>query len=280
MEIKERRKASATRLNGSETAVYSAPAVDKALDILELLGDASQAMNLTGISDALGRTKQELFRVLQCLHGRGYLVRDEAQGYRLSTKLFELGSRHASTQTLIARALPHMERLSAELEESCHLNIVVQNRMLVAARVECSADVMLTVRIGAMFELHRRTSGLVALAMLPPHRQAEYWQQCDESTARIETLKAQLEEIREQGYGQADSTIAVGVQDCAAPLLGSGSQLLGVLCVSHIRRTDEFNGGSALAQAVIACARAISAEFGPVEGIPKRIDKIKERETR
>jgi DNA-binding IclR family transcriptional regulator len=259
--------------------VYSAPAVDKALDILELLGGASQAVSLTGISEALGRTKQELFRVLQCLHGRGYLVRDEAQGYRLSTKLFELGSRHASTQTLIARALPHMERLSAELEESCHLNIVVQNRMLVAARVECSADVMLTVRIGAMFELHRRTSGLVALAVLPAHRQEEYWQQCEESASQIECFKAQLERIQMQGYGQADSTIAVGVQDCAAPVLGGGSQLLGVLCVSHIRRTDESTKDSALAQAVIACARAISSEFGPVEEIHKTNDKSKARAT-
>ncbi|MEZ5948859.1 MAG: helix-turn-helix domain-containing protein [Planctomycetaceae bacterium] len=42
---------------------YSAPAIDKALDVLELLADSAQGMSLTGIAEALGRTKQELFSV-------------------------------------------------------------------------------------------------------------------------------------------------------------------------------------------------------------------------
>jgi DNA-binding IclR family transcriptional regulator len=258
----EKSAANGANDNGNGKA-YSAPAVDKALDILELLGDSSQGMSLTGIADALGRTKQELFRVLVCLQDRGYLVRDEAQVYRLSTKLFEIGSQHASTQTLIARATPHMERLTGELGESCHLNIVVQNRMLVVARVECSADVMLTVRVGATFPLHRRTSGLVALAMLPEHRRQSYWEQSGETLQHIERLEAQLADIRARGYAEADSSVAVGVSDCAAPVTGSGASLLGVLCVSHIRRTDEPADRPDITESVIQCARAISAEFGP-----------------
>ena len=215
---------------------YSAPAIDKALDVLELLADSMQGMSLTGIADALGRTKQELFRVLVCLVERGYLVRDEMQIYRLSTKMFEIGSQHASTQTLIARAMPHMERLAATLGESCHLNLVVQNRMLVIARVEANADVMLTVRVGATFELHRRNSGLVGLAFQPEHRRQEYWAQAGESKAEIERWEQQLHRIREHGYAVADSPIVYGVQDTAAAVLGSKQHLLGVLCVAQIGR--------------------------------------------
>lgn len=135
-EAKKKKKAAApnpSSANRSDAAAYQAPAVDKALDIFELLGDASQGMSLTGIAAALGRTKQEIFRVLVCLQERGYLVRDESQFYRLSTKMFEIGSQHASTQFLVAHAMPHLERLARRLRESCHLNIVVQNRMLVVA---------------------------------------------------------------------------------------------------------------------------------------------------
>lgn len=248
---------------GGEGKSYSAPAVEKALDVLELLGDSTQGMSLTGIADALGRTKQELFRVLVCLQDRGYLVRDEAQFYRLSTKLFEIGSQHANTQTLVARAMPHMERLTGQLGESCHLNIVVQNRMLVVARVECAGDVMLTVRVGATFELHRRTSGLVGLALLPQRRRQEYWTQSGESGERVAAFESQLAAIRRQGYGEADSAVAVGVADCAAPVLGSGASLLGVVCVSHIRRKDEPADRPDIVRSVVDCARAVSAEFGP-----------------
>lgn len=246
-----------------ETSTYQAPAVDKALDILELLGDASQGMSLTGIADALGRTKQELFRVLVCLQERGYLVRDGAQNYRLSTKLFELGSKQASTQLLIAHAMPHMEQLARRLRESCHLNIVVQHRMLVVARAEGDADVMLAVRVGATFDLHRRVSGLVGLSLLPEHQRRDYWKQAGESSTRIKQLEAELAEIRQRGFAHADSPIVVGVKDCATPILGGGAGLLGVLCVSHLCRKDEADESSAIVAAVRDCAGRISAEFGP-----------------
>jgi len=126
---------------------YRVPALEKGLEVLELLSGISQPLSLTDIADRLGRTKQELFRVMACLNEQGYLIRDANQGYRMSTKLFELGAKHASTEALIARATPHMESLTNELNESCHLNLVVRNKMLVIARVDCDADVSLAVRI-------------------------------------------------------------------------------------------------------------------------------------
>jgi DNA-binding IclR family transcriptional regulator len=266
MKDSKKARTSVIERNGrnGELATYQVPAVDKALDILELLGDSSDGMSLTGIADALGRTKQEIFRVLVRLQERGYLVRDEAQFYRLSTKLFELGSQHASTQSLIARAMPHMERLSRQLRESCHLNIVVQNRMLVVARAEGDADVMLAVRVGATFDLHRRVSGLAGLAMLPDHRRAEYWKQSGEPAQQVKVYEAQLTEIRKRGYAHADSPIVMGVQDCSVPVLGSGASLLGVLCVSHLCRKDDSEEHAEIVEAVVECARQISAEFGSV----------------
>lgn len=266
MKTSAKKNSSAKRIgsNGDEGALYNAPAVDKALDVLELLGDSSQGMSLTGIADALGRSKQELFRVLVCLQERGYLVRDEGQCYRLSTKLFEIGSQHASTQMLIAHAMPHMERLARQLRESCHLNIVVQNRMLVVARAEGDADVMLAVRIGATFDLHRRVSGLVGMSMLPEHRRRDYWKQSGEPASRIKAHEAHLSEIRERGFADEDSPIVIGVKDCATPVLGSGASLIGVLCVSHLCRKDEAVDHSDIVQSVVQCARDISAEFGPV----------------
>ncbi len=244
-------------------ANYSVPALDKALDVVELLGDSASGMSLTGISDALGRTKQELFRVLVCLTERGYLVRDENQHYRLSTKLFEIGSRHASTQNLIARATPHMERLVARLGQSCHLNIIVQNRMLVIARVECNADIMLTVRVGATFELHSRNSGLMGLAMQPDHYREQYWNQAGLPEQEVTMYEAKMSQYREKGYAEEDSPVVMGVRDCAAPILGSGASLLGVLCVSNINRVGEIPEPYDMTEEVAACARSISAEFGP-----------------
>lgn len=253
---------------GAEPAVsYPVPAVDKALDILELLGDASPGMSLTGIADALGRTKQEIFRVLVRLQDRGYLVRDAAQIYRISTKLFEIGSRHTGTQFLTAHAMPHMERLARRLRESCHLNIIAQNRMLVVARAEGNADVMLAVRVGATFELHHRVSGLVALAMLPEARRRDYWRQAGEPDDAVAACEARLEQFRQQGFAHDDSPIVVGVKDCAVPVLDAAG-LRGVLCVSHLCRRDDPDDHADIVSTVLATARDIAAEFGPLPAPP------------
>ena len=255
--------ASARAAGGDAGVAYSVPAVDKALDILELLADASPGMSLTGIADALGRTKQEIYRVLVRLQDRGYLVRDASQVFRLSTKLFEIGSRHAGTQFLAARAMPHMERLARRLRESCHLNIVAQHRMLVIARAEGNADVMLAVRIGATFELHKRVSGLMGLAMLPAHRRHEYWRQTGESDSAVARWEEHLGVIRQRGFAHDDSPIVIGVKDCAAPVLDSAAGLLGVLCVSHLCLRNDVDEHADIVAAVVATARDISAEFGP-----------------
>ena len=52
---------------------YSAPALEKGLEIIELLARTPDGLGLTDISEHLGRTKTELFRMLCVLHDAGYL---------------------------------------------------------------------------------------------------------------------------------------------------------------------------------------------------------------
>jgi len=122
---------------------------------------------------------------------------------------------------------------------------------------------MLAVRIGATFELHRRVSGLVGLSHLPEHRREEYWKQAGETPASVRMYESQLAQIRKQGFAHEDSPIVLGVKDCAVAILGSGSSLQGVLCVSHLCRKDNGDEQAEIVAAARHCASEISAEFGP-----------------
>lgn len=246
----------------SDQPTYNVPALVKGLDVLELLADA-ESMNLTALAQRLGRTKQELFRVVSCLLERGYLIRDAAQRYRVSTKLFELGSKNASIHALIAHAMPHMERLARDLGESCHLNIVLRNRMLVVARADSDADISLTVRVGATFDLHSRNTGQLILAYMPEEVRERYWQQSNAPAEQIEACEREILSIRKKGFIEANSQVTVGVRDCAAPILGAGGRIIGVLCVSHIVRLGEPLDRRDYYRAVVSCASEISREFGP-----------------
>ena len=56
---------------------YAAPALDKALDILELLADEADGLTQTGIAEAVGRNVSQIYRVLATLERRGYVSRDD-----------------------------------------------------------------------------------------------------------------------------------------------------------------------------------------------------------
>lgn len=77
-----------------EEARYSAPALEKGLDVLELLAAEPHGLNLQEIARRLKRTSNELFRMLDVLVRRGYRVRQPDSAYVLTLRLFELAHRH------------------------------------------------------------------------------------------------------------------------------------------------------------------------------------------
>src|ERR1700755_564299 len=96
----------------SKRAAYTAPALEKGLDILELLAASDQAMTTGQIAEALGRSKNEIFRMVFVLENRNYLMRDPATDMlRLSNRLFQMGLRTPRTRQLTEGAIPALEML-------------------------------------------------------------------------------------------------------------------------------------------------------------------------
>src|SRR5438067_321115 len=108
--------------NRDDDRRYKAPALEKGLDILELLATTSSPMTLTAIVNDLGRSHGELFRMVQVLEYRGYIEQDPAaDGYLLTDRLFSLGIQRPKTHSLIEVALPEMRKLAQNIGQSCHL---------------------------------------------------------------------------------------------------------------------------------------------------------------
>ncbi|MEO8113758.1 MAG: helix-turn-helix domain-containing protein, partial [Phenylobacterium sp.] len=116
---------------------YRAPALEKGLDVLELLASHGSPMTPSQISAALDRSMSELFRMIQVLEYKGYIVPAETgDGFELSNKLFTLGLARAPIRSLLEVALPIMRDLSRAVRLSCHLAVVSDEQMVVVARVE------------------------------------------------------------------------------------------------------------------------------------------------
>lgn len=120
---------------------YRAPALEKGLDVLELLAANRGGLTLTQISSALERSSSELFRMVQVLEARGYVGRAaDEDGLILTNKLFALGMARAPAKDLLEAALPTMRAVCPRIGQSCHLAVASGDQMVVVARVEAPGD--------------------------------------------------------------------------------------------------------------------------------------------
>jgi len=114
---------------------YSAPALDKGLDILEILAKTVMPMTMSEISDKAGRSRGEIFRMLQVLELRSYISRNGAgDGYVLTNKLFMLGMERPPVKGIVEMALPVMHRLADEIWQPCHLVVASEEHIVRCTR--------------------------------------------------------------------------------------------------------------------------------------------------
>lgn len=206
---------------------YTAPALEKGLDILNLLADHGEAMTLSQISAALGRSVGELFRMIHVLEFKGFIEASPApsEGYQLTNRLFALGMARAPVKNLLEAALPLMRDLAAEVEQSCHIAIVSREEIVVIARIENPGYFGYSVRTGHRRPIVEATSGMVLFAFQPDAIKARWTPQIFAGVAKADQKQflATAATVAAQGYWRAPSDLMEGVLDISAPVLVDGA---------------------------------------------------------
>lgn len=148
---------------------YKAPALEKGLDILELLAKSERPLNNQEISQALDRNLNEIFRMIVILQQRQY-IQQQATGYTLSPKMFRLSNQYPPLARIIDYAPPVLKKLCQDTLQSCHIAVLNDGSMVVVAQQDSVYKMGFSVRLGAEIDLCGSGSGYVALAYLPPEQ--------------------------------------------------------------------------------------------------------------
>jgi DNA-binding IclR family transcriptional regulator len=226
---------------------YRAPALDKGLDILELLAQQPHGLTRAEIVKAMGRSPSEIYRMLERLVARKYVTRSpEGDRHALSMKLFVLSHRHPPVQRLVAHALPAMDVFAKAAEQSCHLGLYDRGNIVVVAQVHGPNNWGMSIRLGVTVNLVDTGSGHALLAFQAPERRAEMLGEHVVLEGEVAYSEAELERllarVRRQGYWQGDSQQCWGVTDISLPILGPQGEAIAVLTCPFIRRIDRHVG--------------------------------------
>ena len=248
---------------GEDERRYRAPALEKGLDILELLAAAPAPLTFTAIVNRLGRSHGELFRMVQVLQFRGYLDQDPADdGYFLTDRLFSLGMKQPRTQSLVEVALPVMRQLSLDIQQSCHLALHTLGEMVVVARMESSEQLGFSVRVGYRKPLAQVASGAVLYAFQPEDVRRRWEALFDPSLSpeELADFRAHADAVRERRVELTPSPFVTGVTDISAPVMRGGAAAA-ALTVPFLKKIGADLMPRGAAKSVREAADAISAQL-------------------
>jgi DNA-binding IclR family transcriptional regulator len=231
----------------ADDARYRAPALDKGLDILELLASQPQGLTRAEIVKEMDRSANEIYRMLERLVVRQYVLRSASgDRYALSLKLFALAHMHPPLNRLVNQALPVMDDFARKAEQSCHLGVYDRGNVLISAQVNSPRGWSFSLQRGARVGLLDTASGQVLLAFSdrPSYQrmQAEHLPLDGEVPITAAALQRALVAIRKRGYLQRNSVQSFGVTDISYPVLGPDNTALAALTCPYIRRIDRHVG--------------------------------------
>lgn len=226
---------------------YRAPALDKGLDILELLARQPQGLTRAEIVKEMNRSASEIYRMLERLVVRQYVTRSlSGDRYALSLKLFALANAHPPLNRLINQALPVMDLFARQAEQSCHLGVYDRGNVLITSQINSPRGWSFSLHRGARVGLLDTASGHVLLAfsnaMERSRMLAEHTAVDGEVPITDDRLQAILASIRAQGHLERDSQQTFGVVDISCPILGPDQIALAALTCPYIRRIDTHVG--------------------------------------
>ncbi len=245
---------------------YFVPALEKGLDVLETLASSPVPLTLSELARTLERSASVLFRIIDALEKRAYIIRDPVSGaYRLTLKLYELAHTHSPVDNFLKAAVYPMRELAGAIHESCHLSVLARGKLTLIAE-ELSPDrVRLSVEVGSQVRPLPFVSGRLLIAFLDDESRAAFLESDSDYRAmnksRRKRLVAELQDIRRKGYTMMESISRTGI-DLAVIV---GNPALGVtasLAVPFLAGGRNHGREKARLAAVRDCANRITLALG------------------
>lgn len=220
---------------------YRAPALDKGLDILELLAATEEGLSQAEIAKSLDRSPNEIYRMLDRLVRRDYVRRTSGDRYELTLKLFELAHATPPIRRLVSQSLPVLRRFARDSEQACHLVIHDRNILVVVAQVDSPGYWNVSIRVGSRISMVNTGSGHVFLAFASPEERELMLEDLEARMREHLTpaLEKRLAKVREQGHETMASLQVSGVINLSVPIFGPVGSVIAALTCPYTERLDK-----------------------------------------
>ena len=245
-------------------APHGTQSIQRATAVLKYFADHDGENAAPAIAKALNLSPGTVLRIVKALAAAGLLARNPiTESFYLGSGAVLLGQA-AQRAFGLDRALPILEQVNAETQESVNLVVREGGESVVMLRVQCTLPLRFEQRTGARFPLYTTASGKAILAFspdaqryvesLPPRLE----KLTPHTLERPEALAAQLTSVHRRGYSIDAEENVEGVRCVGAPVVDPAGRAHAavVIQVPTVRMSRERE--RELGQRAIQAAREVS----------------------
>jgi IclR family KDG regulon transcriptional repressor len=213
-------------------------AVGRTMAVLEALAEHPEESGVSEIATKLDMSKATVYRFLQSLKARGYVVQDAEDRYRLSVRLFELGAQALPHLDIVREAEPGMRRINELTGETVHLGILDEGSIVYVHKIDSKYNLRMYSRIGRRAPLYCTGIGKVLMAWLEEEEllahlaQESFERRTANTLTSVEAYLQELEIVRQQGYAEDHEEFEDNMRCLAAPIRDRFGHVIGGMSVS------------------------------------------------
>jgi IclR family transcriptional regulator, pca regulon regulatory protein len=211
--------------------------LERGLAVIRAFDAENRELALSEVARSTGLTRAAARRFLLTLVKLGYVNFSQGR-FSLRPRVLELGYAYLSSLSLPEVALPHMESLVAQVNESCSISVLDDTDVVYVARVPTRRIMSITLAVGTRLPAFVTSMGRVLLAGLPDDELEERLSRIEITplTPRTvkdkESLETILASVRRQGYAATDQELEEGLRSLAVPLRSASGTVTAALNLS------------------------------------------------
>ncbi len=243
--------------------------VERTLSIVEVLSEYDEGLGLTEISEKVGLHKSTVHRLLYTLMVKRYVEQNESTNkYKLTLKLFELGSKKVESMNIVTIARPILKELMEKTNEVIHLVVREGTEIVYIVKVESQNPIRMYSKIGKRSQVYSTAVGKSMLACMTDKEVLDIWQNSnikkltEYTITDFDKFKDTINTIKEKGYAIDEQENEIGIRCAAAPILDYKGEVCSAISISGSIISFKEEKIEEFSKLIIQYAARISKELG------------------
>ncbi len=242
--------------------------IDRAAAILKALAGGPRRLGVSELADRLDLARPTVHGLLQTLQSHGFV--EQARGsdkYQLGPGLLQLGYSYLDLNELRTRSLAYADRLAARTNAAVRVGVMHGASVVVVHHVFSPDSGFGVPEVGLQLPIHASALGKAILAFASPQvvedLMSEPLPRLTKHTLDAETLRREVDMVRDQGVAIERDEAVLGEASVAAPIFDHSGHPVGAIgVVAATERLFARSLNKGVAAAVGEAARGVSRELG------------------